>query len=143
MPVSHEIDAERRLVIARGHGVLTYDDIVAYQTEVWSRPEVVGFDEIVDNSDVERIAYRSPRYVAELAELGANMDSERETLLAIVSPDYGSYGLARMYQTYRGLQSKGKKKVALFRSFEEASQWIASERRLASRSQSGTEKPVR
>jgi len=140
MSLSYEIDSEHKLVIARAHGVLTYKDISDYQAEVWTCPEVIGFDEIIDVSAVEQIDYHSPRQVGELAARSANMECERETRLAIVAPDYGSYGLARMYQTYRGLQANSKKKVAVLRSFEEASMWIASERRLAPQSRSLTEK---
>jgi hypothetical protein len=142
VPVSYQIDAERRLVIARGHGVLTYDDIATYQAEVWSRAEVAGFDEIVDNSAVDRIAFRSSHYVAELAGIGANMDCARGALLAIVAPDDASYGLARMYQTYRELEPKNKKKVNVVRSFADAWQWITDERRAVCRPGSAAEKPV-
>lgn len=143
MSLSYEIDSKHRLVIARGHGVLTYDDLVGYLTDVWSRPGATDFDEIVDVGDVERIAYDSPRQVSELAEHAASMDSQKDTLLAIVAPDYGAYGLARMYQTFRGLQSKGRKKVEVFRSFDEASLWIAKERLSASQSRPATGQPVR
>ena len=143
MPLSYEIDTKHRLVIAKGHGVLTYEDLIAYQTDVWSRREVLGFDEIVDVSDVDKIAYDSPRQVSALADHAASLDSERETHLAIVAPDYGAYGLARMYQIFRGLQSKCPKKVEVFRSFDQASLWIARERGLACQARSVTEEPVK
>ena len=143
MPLTYEIDSKRRLIIARGHGVLSHDDVVLYQTTVWSQPEVRGFDEIVDVSGVERIEHPPSQQVRETAGLSAAMDSGQKSRFAIVASEFGAYGLARMYQTYRGLQPKSMKEVAVFRSFEEAWQWIASERRSAPQSQSGAEKPVR
>ena len=56
MPIVHRIDHERRLVVAEGRGIVTDQDVFGYQRDVWSRPEVAGYDELVDMSEVEDIA---------------------------------------------------------------------------------------
>jgi hypothetical protein len=71
MPLEHRIDHRLRLVLARAIGTLTDDEIFAYQREVWSRPDVAGYDELVDMSDVEHVAVSSTHRVAELAALRA------------------------------------------------------------------------
>ncbi len=128
MPLAIEVDTERRLIIARVRGVFTYDDISGYQTEVLSKPELHGYDEIFDISEVESIDYKSHKKVGELAERSAALDNSMTGRLAIVAPSYGAFGLARMYQTYRGLQPSSKKKIAVLRSFEEAVKWLIGQR---------------
>jgi hypothetical protein len=50
VPIDYLINHERRVVLARCRGVLTDEDVFGYQHEVWSRPEVAGYDELVDMS---------------------------------------------------------------------------------------------
>ena len=138
MPLTYEVDSDRRLVIATGHGVLTDGDIFGYQETVWSRPEVRGFDEIVDVTGVEKIEYQSHQRVGKLAELSAGMDSPAKTRLAIVAPDATAFGLARMYQAYRGLQARSTKEVAVFRDLAQALQWLSAGRPAAVPSGQGT-----
>jgi hypothetical protein len=125
MPITIEVDSGSRVILARITGVLTHDDILGYQQDVWSRPEVVGFDEIIDVTAVERIAFESSRRVGEIAALGATMDSkDKPTRLAIVAPTPESYGMARMYQTYRETTPGGTKAVKVFHSMAEAWAWL-------------------
>jgi hypothetical protein len=125
MPISHEIDAENRLVVARASGVLTHDDIVAYQRDVWSQEEVLGFDEIVDVSGVDRIAFESSRRVSEIAAIAAERDSKSDpSRLAIVAPTPETYGLARMYQTFRETTPGSTRSVNVVRTLAEAHKWL-------------------
>lgn len=128
MSLTFEIDADRRLIIVRVRDIFTYPDIADYQKEVALRPELRGFDEIFDVGEVEKIDYQSHKRVGELAERSAALDTSTTGRLAIVAPSYGAFGLARMYQTYRGLQPNSRKKVAVFRTFEKALQWIENDR---------------
>ena len=45
MPIDYQIVHERRLVMAQGRGTLTDRDVFGYQRDVWSLPEVPGYDE--------------------------------------------------------------------------------------------------
>ena len=38
MPIEYWIDHERRLVMAKGHGTLTHEDVLGYQRDIRSRP---------------------------------------------------------------------------------------------------------
>jgi hypothetical protein len=120
MPIDYQIDHARRLVSARGRGVVTYQELVEYQVTVWSRPDVAGYDELVDMTAVEDIAQPSTDRVRELASLSAVMDGGRPAKFAIVAPQNLTYGLGRMYQTYRGLEGPGTKEVGVFRNMDEA-----------------------
>lgn len=125
VPISFEIDREKRLVSARATGVLTHDDLIGYQDDAWSSDEVMGFDEIVDMSSVEQIAFESSRRVSELASLAAQKDLKGDpSRLAIVAPSLEAYGLARMYQTYRETAPRSTRTVRVFRSLTEAQEWL-------------------
>jgi len=121
MPIEYTIDPARRLVLARGHGTLTHQDVFGYQREVWSRPEVAGYDELMDMSAVEHIALPSTDQVRQLAQLSASMDSpSHASRFAIVAPRHLAFGLGRMYEAYRSLEERSTKEVSVFRSMEEA-----------------------
>lgn len=125
MPIVYEVNRESRLVFARVVGVLTHEDIVGYQSDVWAHPDVRGFDEIVDASAVEKIEYESSRRVNETASIAASMDSkESPTRLAIIAVSPEAYGLARMYQTFRETTPGSTKIVRVVRSINEAYEWL-------------------
>jgi hypothetical protein len=107
---------------------LTDQDVFGYQREVWSRPDVVGYKELIDMSEVDHIALPSANRVRDLAQLSAGMDQgSAGSKSAIVAPSDIAFGLGRMYQTYRELQVKGTKQVGVFRSFEEALAFLSVE----------------
>jgi len=100
--IDHHIHHHWRLVTARGSGTLTDQDVFTYQREVWSLPEVAGFDELIDMTAVERIAIVSVDRVWDLARLSAAMDAVGVvSRLAIVAPQDVAFGLGRMYEAYR------------------------------------------
>ena len=121
MPIEYRIDHERRLVIAAGHGTVTDADVFGYQNEAWSGAKPAGYDEVVDFTRVSHIALPSIERVRELATLSATMDPPGvSSKLAIVAPADIAYGLGRMFQVYRELQSESTKEVAVFRTLDEA-----------------------
>jgi hypothetical protein len=121
MPIDYLIDHDRRFVQARGRGILTDADVFGYQHEVWSRPEVSGYDELVDLSEVEQIALPSVGRLRTLARLSATMDpSSPLSKLAIVAPEDLAFGLGRVYQAYREVNDQSTKRVGVFRSLADA-----------------------
>ena len=67
VPIEYRILHERRLVLAKGHGTLTDQEVFGYQRDVWSLPEVAGYDELVDMTQVQDIALPSTQRVRALA----------------------------------------------------------------------------
>jgi hypothetical protein len=129
MPIQHHVDYELRLVIARCVGVVTDEDVFGYQQAVWSRTDVIGFHELIDTTPVRRFVVPSPRRVRDLATLSSDMDrGSGRTKLAIIAPGTLSYGLGRMYQTYRELDRRSTKDVGVFRTCEQAWEWLGMER---------------
>jgi hypothetical protein len=121
LPIEYFLDHERRLVVVRAIGTLTDEDVFGYQHEVWSRPDVQGYDELVDMTDVERIALPYAERVQDLAHLSVSMDTRsRASHLAVIAPSDVAFGIGRMYQTYRELDPQSTKQVGVFRTREEA-----------------------
>jgi hypothetical protein len=127
MPIEYRIDHENRIVIARGLGVLTDADVFGYQHEVWSRPDVEGFNELIDMDAVERIDLPSTDRVAALAMKSAHMDSRfYPSKFAIVASQDVSFALGRMYQAYREMDPRSTKLVEVFRSMDQALNWVSA-----------------
>jgi hypothetical protein len=121
MPIDFVIDHEQRLIMTKAHGTMTHEDIMGYQQAIRSRPELNGYNELVDMSQVEHIALQSIERVRELATRSAEMDGDSPpSRFAIVAPTGEAFGLGRMYQTYRSLDQRSKKEVGVFRTLEEA-----------------------
>jgi hypothetical protein len=128
MPIEFSIDSNRRLVLAKGSGTLTDEDVFSYQREAWSLPAVVGYNELMDMSEVKQIALPSLEKVRDLAKLSASMDSAKSaSKFAIVAPADLAFGLGRMYETYRDLQSQSTKQVGVFRTLKAAWEFLGVE----------------
>ena len=125
MPIMYRIDHERRLVIARGYGAFTADDIFSYQRAVWSGRDVVGYDELVDMTLVTEIGRPSPQQIRNLATLASQMDlASAPSRLAIVAPGDAAYALALAFQSERQLQERSSKDVGAFRTLAEAWEFL-------------------
>jgi hypothetical protein len=86
MPIEYQIDDHRRVVFARGTGDITKEDLFAYQHEVWSQPEVAGFNELVDMTEVQTIVQPATEQIRKLADMSAGMDHPEPSRFAIVAP---------------------------------------------------------
>lgn len=121
MPIEFTIDHARRLVTATARGMLTGQDVFGYQRAVWSRADVQGYNELLDMRAVEGIDLPSIDNMRALAELSASMDiPQTSSKFAIVATSDEAFGLSRMYETYRHLEGKSTKQVAVFRTVNEA-----------------------
>lgn len=121
MPIEYSIDHNRRLVTAQGRGTITDDDIYGYQEKVWSRPDVAGYNELVDMSAVTQIVRPSVERIQDLARFSAAMDVRSpKSKFAIVAPNDLAFGLGRMYGAHRDMDPRSTKRVAVFRSLAEA-----------------------
>jgi hypothetical protein len=125
MAIEYQIDFGRRVVFATACGTVTSEDLFGYQREVWSRLDVAGFDEVVDMSEVEQFAEPSTKQIMALAELSAEMDVRSAvSRFAIVAPQDLAFGLGRMYEAYRGMNPGSTKEVAVFRTRQDALDWL-------------------
>ena len=125
MPIMYRIDHQRKLVIARGYGAFTGDDIFSYQRDVWSGKDVVGYDELVDMTFVTRTARPTPEQLRNLATLASQMDlASAPSRFAIVAPGDDAHALGLAFQKQRQLQKRSSKDVGVFRTLREAWEFL-------------------
>jgi hypothetical protein len=131
MPIVHRTDHEHRIVIALAYGVLTDEDVFAFQHSVWSGTDVVGYNELGDMTNVTDVSIASIHRVRDLAMTAADMDvSDATSKFAIVAPEDLGFGLARMFQAYREMEKASKKEVGVFRTLEKAFAWLGIDKPL-------------
>jgi len=128
MPIVYRIDHEARLVLAAGYGAFTTEDVFGYQRTVWSRPDVQGYNELIDMSAVTHTPTATPERIQDLAALSATMDDQTtRSRFAIVAGADAVYGLGRMFQINRELNAKSTKEVGVFRTMGEALAYLGIE----------------
>jgi hypothetical protein len=126
MPLQYWVDENRKLVVAKADGVISDEEVFSYQREAWSRRELAGYAELVDMSEVEHIDLPSVDRIRELAKVAAGMDNGSSKLAIVATRDF-AFGLARMYETYRELQAGNAKPVGVFRTLQEAMDFLGLE----------------
>jgi hypothetical protein len=125
MPIDVRIDPKLRIVFATPRGTMTHEDMVDYQQRVWSRRAMTGYDELIDMTEVDRVAFESPMKVMEIAELSADSDVKRSRAkIAIVAQNKLHIALGRMYQAYRGLSPGARATIQIFPTLEQAMGWL-------------------
>jgi hypothetical protein len=125
MPVEYQIDVSQRLVSARCVGIMTHEEAFGYQSDVWSRAEVCGYDELIDVSALTSVTFPAAANTRELASLSVLNDRiSGGGKLAIMAPQDWAYGLGRMYQACRDLDPKSTKRVCVFRTLPEALEFL-------------------
>lgn len=122
MPCDYELDLERRWVVVRAAGIVTYDEMMAARRKFTSDPNFrPDFYQLYD----VRAVTRTTLTASEMGELAKATIFSPSSRRALVAPGGETYGLARMFQIYRGLNS-GKDQIKLFSSIEDAEAWLAS-----------------
>ena len=128
MPIEYTIDHDRRVIIAKGKGAFTSEDMFRYQQEAWSQPGVAGYNELVDMTDVTEIVDPSVEDIRRLVEVSASMDPpDGHARFAIAAPNKLMFGLGRMYEAYRELQPQSMKVVRVFKTVREAMDFLGLE----------------
>jgi hypothetical protein len=132
MPIVSRVDHAHR-VIAEWGGVLQDTEVFRYEETVWTRPDVAGYDELVDLSGIEEIVTLTTDQVQRLAALSAAMDKPashdpgQPTRLAIVAPDERTQQLSRLYQSFREMHPSTTREVAVFHTRADALAYLGVE----------------
>jgi hypothetical protein len=128
MPIEYHIDHDRRVIIAKGKGAFTSQDMFGYQLEAWSQPGVAGYNELVDMTDVTEIVDPNVDEIRRIVELSASTDPpEGHARMAIAAPNKLMFGLGRMYEAYRELHPKSTRVVRVFKTLREAMDFLGLE----------------
>lgn len=125
MPIDVRIDRRKKIVFATPRGLLTHEEMVAYQRDVWTRPEVAGYGELIDMTVVDRLDLRSPEQIFELAALSAQLDQDQPpSRMAIVATDRLHLALGKMYRASREANPSHRREIEIFPTQEAARDWL-------------------
>jgi hypothetical protein len=133
MPITYRVDDETRVIVVAGYGVLADAEIFGFQREINRRPEIAGYDQLIDMSRVAEFAVPSSDRVRDLAALAAVMNVEAPVAarMGIYAPSDIGFGLGRMFQTYRELDPRTTTQVGVFRTMDEALAFVGLDHPLA------------
>lgn len=126
MPIRYQVNAERRLILAVASESIGERDLIGYQQDIGTRPELAGFDELIDLSLVDSLLDIHLSTIKRVADLATSMErAHSPSKLAIVAPQDIYFGLGRMFEAFRTRSSQTRKQVSVFRSLLEAERWLA------------------
>jgi hypothetical protein len=121
MPADYTIDTERRLVYSRGWGDLTDADLLEHQRRLALDPRFhPDFSQLIDLLGVSSAEGVTANGVMEVAKRHVYGPRSRR---ALVATDLATFGLARMFQTYRDIAG-GDDQIHVFTSLEDAWAWL-------------------
>jgi hypothetical protein len=119
MAYRYHVDARTSTIFGEGAGVITLEDVLTARNRLSKVPAFdSAFALLIDLPSAERLDLDGSR-IARIAEVGPLSKSSPR---AIVVPNAGSFGCARMYQTYS--EFAGVDLVEVFRDRIEAVTWI-------------------
>jgi hypothetical protein len=120
MPFNSIVDAGRQLVITTGTGDLTGDEGLACCVQLKNRPDFnPAFDQLLDFTQARRFDATTAQLRIIAAEPLFSVTSRR----AIVASNPTIFGMARMFESYRGVSGVGEN-VMVFREMQEALAWL-------------------
>jgi hypothetical protein len=125
MPIAYKIYHDQQLVVTQCRGHLTGEEMFEYQQGAWSRPEISGYNELVDLSEVVELVAPRVNKARELADLSASMDDPgKASRFAIVAVTELQFAMGRMYTAWRNSDHRTSKQAQVFRSRPEALDWL-------------------
>jgi hypothetical protein len=120
MPCESEVDPERRLVKVRAWDVVTYAELMAARLKFTRDPAFdPDFFQLYDLSEVKR----APITEDQVRQLATDAVFSSGSRRAFVASSAFSYGLTRMFATYREING-GREQIELFRSVAAAEEWL-------------------
>ena len=121
MPAFYKIDKQNRLVMTTGSGTVTLADALAHQERLRHDPDFdPTFCQLLDFTHVTKVEITADD-IRNIAQNSLFSGTSRRAIL--VSNDT-IYGLARMFELLR--ESAGDTGVEVFRSLDEALDWVLS-----------------
>ena len=128
MSATHQIDKENKLIVTTWEGEPTGHDLSqafkSYQKNIKSKPEYVGYDELVDCSQIDGFKLNAEDLKILAHAVSLFDESISQCKLAIVVKSNLAYIVATTYVMYRSLCSKTKD-IRVFISKGSALKWLA------------------
>ena len=128
MPANHNIDTKTKLLITKWDGVAGdiefIDAIKKYQKDIQNHPDYINYNEVVDFSNVTGIKLTTEG-IKNIGLIASRTDqNEANRKLALIVSSSLAFGLARMYEIYRGFEKKAHKEIRIFKNEKDAFEWV-------------------
>lgn len=127
MPAYHHIDNINKLIITEWKGGADIEKFISayqkYQRKVRNAPEVVGYDEVVDFTNIKNLKY-SFSDLKTLAKLISSFDESEGTKAAYIINSKSLFILLKSYIVLRRFLPYSKKQVKIFYDYVDALKWI-------------------
>ncbi len=128
MPVRHTVDSTNKIIITVWTGDATDQEFVEaitkYQKDFKENPDYQNYNELADFSQVNGIQLTTEG-IRLVGQIAAKHDANgKKTKAALVVTSALAYGFARMYEIYRNLMPNSNKQVKVFKSINEAYEWL-------------------
>ena len=128
MPAIHRIDTDAQLIVTTWEGKAIDIDLInaikRYQEDYQSNPDCSDFNEIVDFRQATSIKLTTEG-LEHISEIASETDEERDDKkLALIVKSNLAFGLARMYEVYRGFQKNATKEIRVFKNENKALEWV-------------------
>jgi hypothetical protein len=131
MPYRYTIDVAQQVIRTRLWGSVTGAELRALRDHLSADPEFrPNLSVLIDVSDATTELLNA----ADIQGLASTSKFDEGSRRAFVVPDAASFGLARMFDSYRQTRD-GREQTAVFRTLAEAEQWLAERPRGPSRQQ--------
>ena len=122
MPYFYKVDKARRIVLSTASGAFSLADFRSHQENLSKDPEFdPTYSQIADFSHITHFDLSAE----EIRQMALHSVFHPDARRAFIAPDDVVYGSSRMYQTFR--EDLGATGIGVFRTLEEALDWILSE----------------
>jgi hypothetical protein len=118
------IDTEHRRVVTTWGKCVTDEALLDYQKSVWSDPDLHGFDELIDFRALEDIDVSADGLEAVAHAAAGIDDTAGQSRVAVIVNEGLGFGLSRMYESFRELETKARRQVMTFKRMDEALKWL-------------------
>jgi hypothetical protein len=119
MPLTFEVDADRRILRSHGTGALTTTDLIEYFADSRADPAYdAGMHRLMDLREVTQLPSSDDiRSLATFARTRAPVDTAR---MAIIAPSDLAFGVSMMFKAFVG----DGERLIVVRDEEEAMAWL-------------------
>ena len=136
MPVSHQLFDKKDLIVYTFTGKVDFIELL-YEMQFFYKEGL--FESVIINlseADIKGISTEEIKQLADYPERTHRNGDKNKT--AVIATDDLSYGLARMFEMFGGLQHRHSFEVMVFRTLHDAEQWIEIELHASNNMASGS-----
>jgi len=128
MPAKHDIDNAKKLILTIWRGEASDNELIAamtrYQQEIRCNSDYQLYNELLDFSHTTKFDLTT-KGIKEIGKIAQQTDRpDVQTKVAIIVNSALSFGLSKMYISYRNLLPNSNKELKAFKNRTDAFDWL-------------------